>query len=246
MYHTLTDWWNAFFVMPPKEKVRLVFLDGHAKGNLDSVWEHMFGEFTYVQHLPKGGVCFEKAIFIPAGYSSALFPDMSMRLRCPRQILADEFSNHVLKSFNLQSLQRKPGKIVIIDRKPYVAHPRSKPENTQRILGNLGDLRKRLLKIKRVTSVEVLRLETMTFEEQLRAIREARILIGNHGAGLSHLMFMDRKSDVLELTVDYYDFFIYLCEWKGVQHTPIEIAEGPTLSLYAIEHTVRVVESIVN
>jgi glycoprotein 2-beta-D-xylosyltransferase len=244
LYHTMTDWWNAYFTMPPEDtNIRVVFLDGHAKGNLDPVWEQMFGKFTYVQHLPKGGVCFEKAVFIPAGYDSTLFPFVGIRLHCPRQKLADEFSNHVLKSFNLQNLQRIPGKVVIIDRKPYISHPRSKPENAQRILSNLDKLRHRLLKVKGVTSVELLRLETMSFGEQLSAIREAHILIGNHGAGLSHLLFMDRKSDVFEFTIDYLDFFSYLCEWKGVQHTPIPITEDGMLSLSEIERTASFVES---
>jgi capsular polysaccharide biosynthesis protein len=55
-----------------------------------------------------------------------------------------------------------------------------------------------------------------TFGKQLSAIREAHILIGNHGAGLSHVLFMHRKSD-LEFTDEYLDIFIYMSEWKGVQ-----------------------------
>ena len=40
LYHTLTDWWNAFHVLPDnymKQPHRVVFLDGHAQGGLDDV-----------------------------------------------------------------------------------------------------------------------------------------------------------------------------------------------------------------
>jgi hypothetical protein len=44
------------------------------------------------------------------------------------------------------------------------------------------------VKLKRVTSVNVVLLETMTFGEQNSAIRESHILIGTYGAGLSHVL----------------------------------------------------------
>lgn len=247
LYHTMTDWWNAYFVMPPNDRtnVRVVFLDAHAQGNLDPVWKQIFGKVTYVQHLPDGGVCFEKAVFVPPGYLSPLFPDMATsRLHCPLCRLAEEFSDHVLQSFGLQNVQRIPGKIVVIDRKPYVSHPRSKPASMGRVLLNLEELKRRLLKVKHVTSVELVQLETMTFREQLATIREAHILIGNHGAGLSHVLFMDQRSHLLEFSEDYKEFFIYLSEWKGVQHTPIPLVESSRLSQSELAGTISTVESI--
>jgi hypothetical protein len=248
LYHTMTDWWNAYFVMPPNDRtnVRVVFLDAHAQGNLDPAWEQIFGKFTYVQHLPdEGGVCFEKAVFVPPGYISPLFPDMAtLRLHCPLRRLAEEFSEHVLQSFGLQKVRRIPGKIVVIDRKPYVSHPRSKPASMGRVLLNLEELKRRLLKVKHVTSVELVHLETMSFREQLATIGEAHILIGNHGAGLSHVLFMDQRSHLLEFSEDYKEFFIYLSEWKGVQHTPIPLVESSRLSQSELARTISTVESI--
>jgi glycoprotein 2-beta-D-xylosyltransferase len=250
LYHTMTDWWNAYFAMPPgssNNNLRVVFLDAHAQGNLDSAWTQMFGKTTFVQHLPKGGVCFERAIFIPAGYSSPLFPDNRdpPRLRCPLDRLADEFSKHVLQSYGLQDVNRIAGKIVIIDRKSYVAHPRSKPGQVKRIISNLEELKKSLVELKRVTSVNVVRLETMTLGEQISAIREAHVLIGNHGAGLSHVLFMDRKSHLIEFTKEYLEFFSYMSEWKGVQYTVIPLVDSSRLASSDIERVVGTVAKII-
>jgi capsular polysaccharide biosynthesis protein len=91
------------------------------------------------------------------------------------------------------------------------------------------------VKLKRVTSVNVVLLETMTFEEELSAIREAHILIGTHGAGLSHVLFMDCKSYLLEFTYEYLGFFMYISEWKGVQHTAVPLMDPSRLTSSDIE-----------
>lgn len=255
LYHTLTDWWNAFFTMTQaqknrKEKVRLLFLDGHAQGNLDSVWKDVFGPYEYVQHLPSGGVCFERAVFIPPGYLSTLFPDADImrRRRCPLHHLADEFSSYFLKSYGLEQIKPIPGKVVIIDRRPYISHPRSKPGNFARVTQNMKDLKKLLRKHPKVTSVELVRLESMKFAEQIRTIRQAQILIGNHGAGLSLLMFMDqqRSPKVLELATDYRDFFMYLSDWKNITLTTIPLVIDSHLSESELLRTVEVVDSILS
>ena len=239
LYHTLTDWWNAFSVLLPdqverREKVNILFLDGHAHGNLDPVWEEVFGAVEYVKHLPGLGVCFERAVFIPPGYTSSLFPDAGedftpARVRCPTPSIAEAFSGFFLKKYGLESVKPIPGRIVIIDRQPYISHPRSNPDGFQRKM-NLENLENSLRTYSNATSVEIVRFETMTHAEQVRTVREAEILIGNHGAGLSNLMFMDRSSHVLEFTVDSLIYFRYLAEWKGVHHELLGILQADELS----------------
>jgi hypothetical protein len=197
-------------------------LDGHAQGGLDDVWKVLFGDFHFVKHLPKGkGLCFEKAVFIPAGYNAPLFPDFK-RPRCPNQTMASDFSQFVLGRYNLQSVQPNWGNIVIIDRQPYVSHPRSDTSKFQRKSNNFEKLQSTLEKIPNVT-VQLVRLESLSFEEQLKLIRQAHILIGNHGAGLTHLMFMDQsRSHVIEFAVDSRDFFPYLSQWHGINLETIQ------------------------
>jgi hypothetical protein len=228
LYHTVSDWWSVYFVMPDdywQQPHRVVVLDGHAQGGLDDVWKVLFGDFHFIKHLPKNkGLCFERAVFAPAGYKAPLFPDI-VRTRCPNQTMATEFANFVLGRYNLQSLQPIRGNIVIVDRQPYVSHPRSDVSKFQRKSNNLEKLQSTLEKISGVT-VQLVRLETHTFGEQLKLVRQAHVLIGNHGAALTHLMFMDpRRSHVIEFTVAFQDFFHYLSEWRGINIEMIQLLD---------------------
>jgi hypothetical protein len=130
--------------------------------------------------------------------------------------MAEAFSNFVLQQYALQTVEPVRGNIVVVDRQPYVSHPRSDVTKYSRQSNNLDKLKARLEAIPGV-KVQLVRLETKPFREQLMLIRQAHVLIGNHGAALSHLMFMDKsRSHVIEFTTDYLDFFSVLAEWKGM------------------------------
>jgi hypothetical protein len=249
LYHTMTDWWNAYFSSHHHEgymedPIQVVFLDAHAQGNLDPVWHQLFGQVRYITQLPPGGVCFANAVLIPPGYSSALFPQ-GHKFRCPVPKMADEFVNFILQSYGLQKVHRQLGTVVVIDRKPYLAHPRSHPENSQRILDNMNVLTERLTHVSGVKSVELIQLETLDFATQVSKIRHAQVLIGYHGAGLTHVLFMDQKSHVIEFSSDYLDFFQILCDWRpGVDHTLLSIDNTQTLSKGDIERVAAQVATI--
>lgn len=221
-YHTMTDWFNAFLSLPdtPGGNVTVVFLDGHAQGKLDEVWSHLWGKVMYVKQLAPGGVCFDHVTFIPAGYASVLwsrgraFPGLKP---CPSMMEA--FVKFVVEGYRLQSIPKQLGRVTIIDRMPYLAHPRSKPHDAQRMILNFNELASSLRMVEGVTEVQVVRFEGMTFEEQLRTIRETHILIGNHGAGISHLLFLQDDSFVLEFAQAASDMFVEFARWKpNVKH----------------------------
>jgi hypothetical protein len=253
LYHTMTDWWNTYFSLPPinQQPVNIVFLDAHAQGSLDSVWSQLFGPYTYVQHLPRGGVCFEKAVLIPPGYASPLFSN-GYKPRCPSHLMTEHFCEHVLKQYGLAHETKVEGNVVIIDRIGHISHPRSQLTG-KRIISNLPDLEKEIAKVPGVTSVHRLQFETMTFRDQLQAVRRAHVLIGNHGAGLTHILFMDKQSAVIEFAPDTRDFFIYLGDWKAdVEHNLIpdyDLAkeEGTgEISSETIKQTVKTVSRIMS
>ncbi len=284
LYHTLTDWWNAFMVLPRKPKTkssirgffgftdgslpknsneignskktgvedtvfqkpdRVVFLDGHAKGLLDSTWQTLFGEYHFIQHIAEtfggGGICFERAIFVPTGYKSPVLKDYQ-REACVDKEMTKAFSNFVLNGHGLLSSQVVKGNVVVIDRQPFVSHPRSNPNNAARRFHNsqIEELQKQLGGIQGV-SVHLVRLETLSFREQLELIRKTHVLIGIHGAGLSHLAFMDEtQSHSIEFASNALEHFVYLSEWKGMDHNIIELSNN------GIEEAVRLVEQFMN
>jgi Glycosyltransferase 61 len=260
LYHTMTDWWNTYFAMTAavnhhhhhhhdgnknSRRVNIVFLDAHPAGNLDPVWEQLFGQVSFLRRLPGNHVCFEEARFVPAGYTSPIYPKDSEP--CPPDPeYTRHFVNHVLSAYNLTHVRRIPGHVVAIERVPYISHPRSKPGNTERLLSNLRHLAMMLPKtliaqrqqleqeqhgngknllsffskpssstttFPRVT-INVVTLVNDTMRDQIAAIRQAHVLLANHGAGLTHLLFLDNGAHVIELNCNH-GFFVQLARWRG-------------------------------
>lgn len=194
LFHTMTDWFNTFFALPnPAANATILFLDGHAKGALDSVWPHVFGPTHFIRGFPSGSrLCLTDATFVPAGYASPLwkrrrtFPFAA----CPDMMNA--FLHRFLSAYGLHTTKRIPGKVTIVGRKPYLAHPRSKPDAIQRVVNNLSDL------AARIDGSQIVFLEEMSIRQQLQLIRETDVLIANHGAALTHLLFLHDGATVIE------------------------------------------------
>ena len=214
LFHTLTDWWNAFFVLPEgNREVNVIFLDAHANGLWDPVWNQAFGQVSHVMWLPKGGVCFRDAIFVPSGYSSVLSPrDRSFTMSSPCPVMTTAFLNHFVKKYKLGKEEMEQGRVTIIDRVPSVNHPRSNITNEVKLIENLEHVKDRIMQETNATSVEVVRLEQLPFVEQLRTMRKTHVLIGHCGAGLSHLIFLPDGAHVLEL--QYSSHMSELAKWK--------------------------------
>jgi hypothetical protein len=239
LYHTMTDWWNAFYSLPTinrltndntnsnttngeksMKKVNVVFLDAHPQGNLDPVWLALFGgKVSFVRHLPFENTCFEEARFIPAGYTSPVYPRISHNAMLSDWDHAGAFVEHVLNAYNLNHVHRIPGHVVVIERVKYISHPRSKPENTERLLGNMEELALNLPSLFPNTNVtvQVVTLVNDTMRDQIAAIRQADILLANHGAGLTHLLFLDAGAHVVELNCKH-QFFPELAKWRRDIH----------------------------
>lgn len=210
----------------PLGKYDVVFLDAHPKGNLDSVWPTLFGgTITPVRKLlplthdgkeaedmldeseqledmleessGPPAVCFDEAIFVPPGYSSPLWPQpgKNSRMPCPR--VMSQFVAFVLKAYSLADVRMERGRVAIISRKAYVAHARSKPGVIARTIEHLDLLQQRLNE-KQGVRAEIVYLEDLALGEQIRTLRSAEVLIANHGAALSHLLFMCEGAHVFE------------------------------------------------
>jgi hypothetical protein len=170
---------------------------------------------SFVRHLPFENTCFEEARFVPAGYTSPVYPRPPKNAKLSDQDHAGEFVEHVLNAYNLKHVHRIPGHVVVIDRVPYISHPRSKPQNTERLLGNMRELALNLpfLFPTNNVTVQVVTLVNDTMHDQIAAIRCAHVLIANHGAGLAHILFLDAGAHVVELNCRH-GFFPELAKWR--------------------------------
>lgn len=201
LFHSLTDLWNAFFVVPEGslKSVKVVFLDAHAEGFLDSVWTRVFNKYEYVKQLPEGGVCYKQAIFIPPGYSSALTPRDRLFSAKPCPSMTKAFVDHVVQVYGLEDEVVDQGRISILNRVPFLSHPRRDPSVERPPVSNLDLLNEKLEKSTNATTVEIVDMEQIPFLEVLRTMRRSHVVLGHNDAGLSHLIFMQEGTHVFEL-----------------------------------------------
>lgn len=250
MFHTVTDWYSAYVssrVTNLPRRPHLVFVDGHCKCQLEETWEAMFSSVRYAKHF-SNSVCFRHAILSPLGYETALFKGLSEPISCQgteakllqqnpddhKTCRISEFGEMLRASLDLLNLPTKPlpntHDILFVRREDYLAHPRhngkveSRLSNEQEVFEAVKNWASNYTKCKLNVVNGV--FAHMHMKDQLRAIQEASVVVGAHGAGLTHLVSATGDTVVLEIISSYYrrPHFALISEWKGLEYHVINLA----------------------
>ena len=229
LFHTVTELVSAYQslraarkagIVKPNEPVRLVFLDGHAQGNLDELWEAVFPGYAPLRigQLPRNvPLCLLRVVFAQVGYASDIniHPgdvDEFNRKFVPVKSFGaedrwcvDEDTRNVGKAVvawaGASSIVPKANKVVVVmrdvGRRP--AHPRAgRGEGERRTKLEramvAGDAilppHVQLMRGKGY-DVSLAYLSDMPIQEQIKLLRSAGVVIGLHGAALMHMVFTD-------------------------------------------------------
>jgi hypothetical protein len=244
LYHTCTDWYNTWATLGWADLLEaradtqaaggrtqitrprahgIVWLDGHAQGSIDDVWTSVFTtKVRRVAQVPQG-TCFRRALFIPAGYSAPIYdwPD-----QCGAQTPVREFAEFVLHQYGL-SEQPQQKQATFIFREAYLAHPRNPGRDASRHVHNRAEIEAVLARHNSISLNPI----NVSFVDQLRAVHSSRVLLGVHGAGLTHVLFMPAGSQLVELQPPTHPLghFEKLSRWAGVSYT-----NHPPVSLDAV------------
>lgn len=121
LYHTFNDWYSLYQSMRAHKleygAFDLVWLDGHAWGNLDQAWAEIFS--PRVSHIAQTRGCYNP-VYCPAdGGKADLFAG------CINTPSAQGFVDYVLQRYDLRHIPKRK-QILIVDRQPYLSHPRLK------------------------------------------------------------------------------------------------------------------------
>lgn len=202
LYHTMTDWYNAFLVMQffgqtPAQTNILIF-DAHPYGSLDPVWPQLFNSTVRLSALPSKSR-FRRLVWSIVGYSSPMKIFMSP---CPP--LFEEFRSFFLSSFDVDADRRVDCaklSVLFIFRRDYVAHPRNPSGFVVRKIGNearlIESVRQQVPELG--GAVRGVQIDALPMRDQLRLVVSSDILVGVHGAGLTHAVFLPRGAALLEL-----------------------------------------------
>ncbi|MFN5515695.1 MAG: glycosyltransferase 61 family protein [Cyanobacteriota bacterium] len=115
--------------------------------------------------------------------------------------LMEDFALTVCNNLNIESTNES-NKVLLIERAVFVADPTiPKPTGSlTRSILNHKDLESTLYSmVKHPFELHNLQLENLSFKEQIECFKQAKVVIGQHGAGLVNCIWMEPQSIVIEL-----------------------------------------------
>jgi hypothetical protein len=251
LYHTVTDWhaiWAtlhaAGLLQQSSRSVdgaritrplthRIVLLDGHAEGTLDPILATLFTPDIMRIKDVAPGTCFSRALLVHAGYTSPLYdwPDT-----CGVQPTIRDFAAFVTDRHGLADQARSsPTPVLFVHRDAYVAHPRNPSGSAGRLLSNPDEVERTLMQASKGAG-HALHPVNMSFTAQLAAVRASGVLVGMHGAALTHVLFMRSGAVLAEIQPPSHAFFTHFekfARWTGARYVQ-QILMQPDNTTYEI------------
>eukprot|EP00455_Lapot_gusevi_P050799 TRINITY_DN7456_c0_g1_i4.p1 TRINITY_DN7456_c0_g1~~TRINITY_DN7456_c0_g1_i4.p1 ORF type:complete len:310 (+),score=14.72 TRINITY_DN7456_c0_g1_i4:137-931(+) len=208
------------------QDVSIILLDAHPPGPYDIIFNTAFSKRAPMRRakdlgLSQKRIRFEKAVFVPPGYSSKMFSELMVPSSCPvKSQLFAAFGNFVLQSFGI-SFKPKENKIRIlfVSRKPYNKHS-VEHHTINRQIGNEAELMEVLKKMPLVEAT-LIEFASLSYAEQLKTVAEHDIMIGMHGAGMTHLLWLPPWAGVVELwnaPSPGWRCYEHMSQWSGFDY----------------------------
>ncbi|KAK9089814.1 hypothetical protein Scep_028896 [Stephania cephalantha] len=224
LFHTVTDWYSAYIaskVTGLPNRPNVIFVDGHCKAPLEETWEALFSSVRYAKSF-SGSVCFRHVILSPLGYETALFKGLTEVIDCKGAPAHELWQNpDDQRTARLSEF----GEMI----RAAFAHPRhggkveSRLSNEQEVFDSLKSWVGKNLKCK-ANLVNGL-FAHMSLKEQVRAIQDASVIIGAHGAGLTHIVAATPETVILEIISSQYrrPHFALISQWRGLEYHAINL-----------------------
>jgi protein O-GlcNAc transferase len=207
MFHSTADHLNAFLVSEVLESSRdnwqTVLFDRMPDGPFASLIERTFSpknKLKRSQDYAGKKVVFDELIFHLESPAGIVFPKVAGPkgvMTCTASSLWLGFRAAVLQGFGLLDTPalQVPHAVLSVRR-------RTGGKNTGRVFADEAALT-RVLKEGSAMTSEVVDLGSLPFDRQIALMRRTNILIGAHGAGLMHVLFLAEEAVLLEIHPSY-------------------------------------------
>ncbi|KAL5802347.1 hypothetical protein ACOSQ4_030652 [Xanthoceras sorbifolium] len=270
LFHTVTDWYSAYVssrVTGLPNRPHLVFVDGHCKTQLEETWDALFSSIRYAKNFSRS-VCFRHAVLSPLGYETALFKGLNEEINCHGAASQDlwqspddtktarlsEFGEMIRAAFGFQVHRQRTKKpdsghnVLFVRREDYLAHPRhggkvqSRLSNEQEVFDSIQRWVSDHLDCK-INLINGL-FAHMSMKEQVKHIQDASVIIGAHGAGLTHIVSATPKTVILEIISSQFrrPHFQLIAQWKGLEYHAINLDgsyANPTVVIDKLSNIMR-------
>jgi len=237
-FHSTTEWVNAFETIlvanarsagVGRLDLEVVLLDNAPPSPLDSLWPRLFAPGRGVRRVGDFAgrrVLFRRALFSAPGYQSFLLAYLTRDNARPEPVgMLDAFSALVLRSSGLAPAAPRSGgrlRITFVSRRPYDSHVYMGRQIANEAacleaLAALGDVDVRLVDFAR-----------RSLDEQIRIGRDTDLLIGAHGAALTHMLWAQPHAGVMEIVArdgPRWRMFPNMACWTGRPYAAIDAPE---------------------
>ncbi len=217
LFHAMTEVYNTWlllrFLSLPPEEATILMVDDRPPSPMDGWFRTLFRSQKHARAMV-GIHSFGTLLLGLPGYQSPLHP---------RHQLTDhgaaDFCRYVLGRFGVEERRSgNVGEILIVSRPPVDACGR----RLGRRIANEAGLVEAVQQVFPFARVEAVDLESLGLREQLERIAKTDLLIGMHGAGLTHALFLPVGSRVLELFPKFLsptnDHYRNICLWRKLTY----------------------------
>lgn len=236
---------------------------------MEETWKALFSSLTYAKNFT-GPVCFRHAILSPLGYETPLFKGLSEIINCHGTSAHDlwqnpdeqktarlsEFGEMIRSAFGFPvdkiriPKQASGLNILFVRREDYLAHPRhggkvqTRLSNEQEVFDSINTWASNHSDCK--LNVVNGRFAHMGMKEQVGAIQDADVIIGAHGAGLTHIVSATPNTVILEIISSEYrrPHFQLIAAWKGLKYHAINLERSYADPLVVIDRLSTILRSL--
>lgn len=219
VYVILEHFYDYF--QDPSRNLNIVWLDGHARSELDHVWQIIFGtKPVHIRRLRMQGDT-NNAVYNPIlltkdtmlvntmsaigdeglgmyGWENEYAAEASSQnTSCLKDSTLVHFRDFVLERFGLQRAVTSTKRLTFLVRRDYRAHPRSSGLTDRTISDDQADAAY-LHTLYPDHTVEIVAFEGMPFREQLMHLVSADVFVAVHGAGNIHVLFLPDLATFVE------------------------------------------------
>ena len=223
LYHTMTDYYNAFLMMlifnKRPDETTILWIDSHPAGGLDQTWRTLFSKTIRAGHL-EGPTLFEDMVWSIMGYNSPLHQHYRPFTPYLEQFREFFLTRHGVSS--VKTLDCSHLNVMFIWRRDYIAHPRNPSGLVKRKIQNEDELLETIRKAVPGHNVTGVQLDVLPMKQQLQLVATTDIFIGMHGAGLAHTLFLPKHGGLVEFYPTYWSVsnrhFRAMAKWRGLQY----------------------------
>ncbi|XP_041347609.1 beta-1,2-xylosyltransferase RCN11-like [Gigantopelta aegis] len=223
LYHTMTDYYNAFLMMlifnKSPDDTTILWVDSHPSGGLDQTWKTLFSNTIRAGHL-RGPTVFEDMVWSIMGYDSPL-----NQHNRPFTPYLEQFREFFLTRHGVspaKTLDCAHLNVLFIWRRDYIAHPRNPSGLVKRKIENEAELLETVRKVVPGHNVTGVQLDALPMRQQLELVANTDIFLGMHGAGLAHTLFLPKHGGLVEFYPTYWSpsnrHFRAMAMWRGLQY----------------------------